>query len=118
MPDELTMESRRTRSKPPRLGEVLQTQTVVLRISGRVQGVGFRDALSEQAARLGLTGWVRNRANGEVEALAQGNPEALEALEAWARRGPPSARVARVARSAPTAEHARRYARFERWPSA
>lgn len=96
----------------------MQTHTVVLRISGRVQGVGFRDALSEQAMRLGLTGWVRNRASGEVEVLAQGSPAALEALEAWARHGPPAARVVRVERAAPAPEHARAYEHFERWPSA
>lgn len=92
--------------------------TVLLRISGRVQGVGFRDALVEEADRLGITGWVRNRTSGEVEALAQGSPAALQQLEAWARRGPPAARVERVERGAPAPEHARDYARFERWPSA
>ena len=64
-----------------------------LRISGRVQGVGFRYALQDEAERLGLAGWVRNRSDGSVEALAQGSPQALEALAAWARRGPPAARV-------------------------
>ncbi len=92
--------------------------TVLLHISGRVQGVGFRDALAREADRLGITGWVRNRADGRVEALAQGSPAALDRLEAWARRGPPAARVDRIERSAPAAEHARDYARFERWPSA
>lgn len=92
--------------------------TVLLRISGRVQGVGFRDALARQAEQLGITGWVRNRTDGCVEALAQGSPAAIERLEAWARRGPPAARVERVERSAPAPEHARDYARFERWPSA
>lgn len=99
------------------LGEVLQMDTVLLRIAGRVQGVGFRDALIEQAERLGITGWVRNRADGWVEALAQGSPAALEQLEAWARLGPPAARVERVERGLPAPEHARDYARFERWPS-
>ena len=67
-----------------------------LRISGRVQGVGFRYALQSEAQRLGLAGWVRNRSDGSVEALAQGAPQALEALAAWARRGPPAARVSSV----------------------
>lgn len=65
-------------------------------ISGRVQGVGFRYSLQREAERLGLAGWVRNRSDGSVEALAQGAPDALEALTAWARRGPPAARVAEV----------------------
>jgi acylphosphatase len=64
-----------------------------LLITGRVQGVGFRYALQDEAEKLGLAGWVRNRRDGSVEALAQGSPQALEALAAWARRGPPAARV-------------------------
>lgn len=67
--------------------------TLELRITGRVQGVGFRDALRHEAGKLGVTGWVRNRRDGSVEALVQGAPAALEALVAWARRGPPGSRV-------------------------
>jgi acylphosphatase len=67
-----------------------------LRISGHVQGVGFRYSMQREAARLGLTGWVRNRRDGSVEALAQGNDAAVAALTAWARRGPAGARVADV----------------------
>lgn len=96
----------------------MQLQTIRLRISGRVQGVGFRDALRCEAVRLGLTGWVRNLAGRDVEALAQGSAEAVAALLEWARRGPPAARVERVECGPPAAEHARPYARFERWPSA
>ena len=65
-------------------------------ISGRVQGVGFRWALHTEAKARGLSGWVRNRRDGTVEALLSGAPEAVEALTAWAFRGPPSARVDRV----------------------
>jgi acylphosphatase len=65
-----------------------------LLITGRVQGVGFRFALRREAERLGLRGWVRNRSDGSVEALAHGSPDALDALAQWARRGPPAARVA------------------------
>lgn len=98
--------------------QLLQVRTIRLLISGRVQGVGFRDALQREAERLGLSGWVRNRGAGEVEALAQGREAAVAALAAWARRGPPAAHVKRVECGPPAPEHARDYARFERWPSA
>lgn len=63
---------------------------------GLVQGVGFRVSLRAEALRLGLTGWVRNRDDGAVEALAAGPAEAVDALVEWARRGPSYARVAEV----------------------
>ena len=88
-----------------------------LRIGGRVQGVGYREAMVREAERLGVTGWVRNRADGSVEALIQGGDGALAALVAWARRGPPAARVERLDSGPPPAEWVRDYARFERWPS-
>ena len=71
-----------------------------LEISGRVQGVGFRYSMREEAARRGVRGWVRNRRDGSVEALVQGETGAVEALVDWARRGPPGARVAEVRASA------------------
>lgn len=64
-----------------------------LLVSGRVQGVGYREAMCAAAARLGVTGWVRNRIDGSVEAAAHGEAQALDAFAAWARRGPPAARV-------------------------
>ena len=67
-----------------------------LLIRGIVQGVGFRHATSRQAQRLGLRGWVRNRADGSVEVVALGDDAQLDALERWARRGPPAARVEAV----------------------
>jgi len=112
------MESRRFHGTRRRRRQVLQLQTIRLRISGRVQGVGFRDALRREALRLGVTGWVRNLAAGDVDALAQGDPAAVAALLEWARCGPSAARVERVECGPPTAEHDRPYARFECWPSA
>ncbi|MDH3320573.1 MAG: acylphosphatase [Betaproteobacteria bacterium] len=101
-----------------RTAKVLQERTLYLSICGRVQGVGFRDAMSREAERLGITGWVRNRADGKVEAVVQGSAAAVQALLAWSRLGPPAARVERVDCGPPGPEHARSYARFERWPSA
>ena len=86
-------------------------------VSGRVQGVGFRDALQREARRLGVTGWVRNRADGSVEAVLQGSPEAVEKIIAWARRGPPAALVAAVRTGLPATQFDRSYASFELWPT-
>ena len=58
-------------------------------IRGRVQGVAYRAWTRRNAAALELSGWVRNRADGSVEALAQGGAPAVQALVDWARRGPP-----------------------------
>jgi acylphosphatase len=62
-------------------------------VSGRVQGVAFRAYTVDEARRLGLAGWVRNLPDGRVEAEAEGERPALEALLAFCRRGPPAARV-------------------------
>ena len=66
---------------------------VHLVVSGRVQGVFFRQSTADTARRLGLRGWVRNLPDGRVEAEAEGDRAALEALVEWCRRGPPAARV-------------------------
>lgn len=71
-----------------------------LLIRGLVQGVGFRYALREEARRLALRGWVRNRADGCVEAVACGESRALDALQRWAGHGPRAARVDAVEASA------------------
>ena len=67
-----------------------------LRIEGRVQGVFYRASLIDEARRLGLAGWVRNRRDGSVEAVVQGPPDAVQALIDWAHQGPPRAQVERV----------------------
>lgn len=68
-----------------------------LLITGRVQGVWFRGSMAREAQRLGVTGWVRNRADGSVEAMVAGSAEQVAAIMDWARRGPPNAAVAQVA---------------------
>ena len=66
-------------------------------VRGRVQGVGYRYAMIDAARKLRVVGWVRNRRDGTVEALVQGEAEAVEHLLAWCHSGPPSARVTAVA---------------------
>lgn len=70
-----------------------------LRIRGKVQGVFFRESARVEATRLGLTGWVRNRDDGSVEAVAEGEPAALEDFIRWCHRGPVAARVSEVERA-------------------
>ena len=67
-----------------------------LLVFGRVQGVSFRYYTREEAQRLGVSGWVRNRRDGSVEATAHGPAEAVEALIEWARHGPAHASVSQV----------------------
>ena len=64
-----------------------------LTVTGRVQGVGYRDWVMTTGRRLGLTGWVRNRRDGAVEALVVGEEDAVGQMIEACRRGPPLARV-------------------------
>ena len=66
---------------------------IQLLIRGRVQGVYFRAAALREARRLGITGWVRNRPDGCVELLAEGEEDAIKELSSWANHGPSAARV-------------------------
>ena len=65
-------------------------------VEGRVQGVGFRAFVMDRATALGLSGWVRNRWDGTVELLVEGERAALEKLLSAVRRGPPAAYVTNV----------------------
>jgi acylphosphatase len=67
-----------------------------IRVHGRVQGVFFRNWTADKALSLGVSGWVRNRRDGSVELAAYGEEEAVEALIAACRTGPPAAKVERI----------------------
>ncbi|MBI4209358.1 MAG: acylphosphatase [Deltaproteobacteria bacterium] len=67
-----------------------------LAIRGRVQGVMFRGTLQEEARRQGVQGWCRNCPEGFVEAVLEGEEEAIQKIIAWCHKGPPSARVTGV----------------------
>src|SRR5258706_5111879 len=106
--------NRRRRSlyaNPPGLENQRMAKHLV--ISGRVQGVGFRYSMSDEAERLGVTGWVRNRRDGTVEAVIDGAPDAVEGSLACARRGPRGANVTEVHVS----EIPERFEHFEMRPS-
>lgn len=78
------------------LGHDARMRRVHLEITGRVQGVAYRASAASVARGLGLAGWVRNRKDGSVEALAEGDPSIVEDFLTWCRSGPPLARVDRV----------------------
>ena len=88
-----------------------------IRVRGRVQGVGYRDSLRVEARKQGVSGWVRNRLDGSVEAILQGAPQAVEAVLAWARRGPPAARVDDIESKPPEPQFEQIYEGFERRPT-
>jgi acylphosphatase len=81
---------------------------------GQVQGVWFRESMRREAQRLGVSGWVRNRLDGSVEAIVQGDAAAIEAIIAWSRRGPDSAQVA----SLEVSDAEGNFATFEKRPTA
>ena len=91
---------------------VAPVQTRLVRVRGRVQGVGYRESCVHQATLLGVTGWVRNRGDGSVEVLVQGSGDELERMVDWLRRGPAMARVDDVrVEDVPSSS---RFERFER----
>jgi len=71
-------------------------RTIQIRVEGRVQGVGYRAFVESHATAAGLSGWVRNRRDGSVEAVLQGPAEAVDDMLSLCRRGPPGAQVDRV----------------------
>ncbi|MDD5058945.1 MAG: acylphosphatase [Sideroxydans sp.] len=78
------------------MSDTSTNKTQHLVIHGRVQGVFFRDSMRREAQHLDVSGWVRNRSDGAVEAVVQGDAGAVDALVRWAHRGPPMAGVERV----------------------
>jgi acylphosphatase len=87
-----------------------------VRVEGRVQGVGYRDACVREARALGLQGWVRNRRDGSVELLVHGAAESVDRMLAWLHVGPPLASVVRVT-STPQDAQAPEIRGFERRPT-
>src|SRR5258708_1341770 len=111
---ECSFDNRRRRSlyaNPPGLENQGMAKHLV--ISGRVQGVGFRYSMSEEAERLGVTGWGRNRRDWTVDAVGDGAPGARGPIPAWARRGPRGASVTDVR----VTEAAGTFERFELRPT-
>lgn len=86
-------------------------ETLVARITGKVQGVGFRMSTVRQAHSLGVTGWVRNLEDGSVEALLQGPHDVIDKMLSWLHVGPRSARVESV--ETRDVHDERHYDRFE-----
>ena len=71
----------------------MSTKRVQVIIRGRVTGVFFRAATQREAKRLGISGWVRNRQDGSIELVAEGEEEAIKEMLSWAQHGPSAARV-------------------------
>lgn len=81
----------------------------VIRVSGRVQGVFFRQSAKQKAVELSIVGFARNESDGTVMIEAEGNPAALDALIAWCHEGPTYAKVERVVVEDGTPEHFREF---------
>ena len=92
-----------------------ETITVRMEITGRVQGVSFRESMRAVAQALEINGWVRNREDGSVEAMLQGLESDVERLIAWSHNGPPGANVKYV--NAHLVEDAETFIAFTRWPT-
>lgn len=86
-------------------------ETVNVRVTGKVQGVGYRMAAVRHAHELGIGGWVRNQEDGSVEALLQGRHERIDRMLSWLHVGPPAARVQQV--EVQEVQDERSYDRFE-----
>ncbi len=89
--------------------------TVRLEITGRVQGVGYRESMRAVAQALEVTGWVRNCEDGSVEAMVQGAEADVERVIAWCHNGPPGAYVKFV--KADLVENSENFIAFTRWPN-
>ena len=79
-----------------KLHPAANVETIIARITGRVQGVGFRAAAVRHAHMLKVAGWVRNLDDGSVETLIQGPHDQVDRMLSWLHHGPPAARVAEV----------------------
>jgi acylphosphatase len=94
-----------------KLSENEPVETVAVRVTGRVQGVGYRMATVRHAHQFRITGWVRNQDDGSVQALLQGPHERIDQMLSWMRIGPPAARVDNV--ELHELQEERRYDHFE-----
>lgn len=74
----------------------MNKKAVQLRIEGRVQGVGFRYSVQSIAARLGISGWVKNEYDGSVSVFCEGDASKIDTFIRWCRKGPSYSRVSRV----------------------
>jgi acylphosphatase len=78
------------------LSSSLKVVAKLIRVYGIVQGVGFRESLRVEAENNRVTGWVRNRVDGSVEAFLQGSSESVDSVISWAHRGPDEAAVTKI----------------------
>lgn len=83
----------------------MKTECIHATVSGKVQGVFYRESTKQMAQSLSITGWVKNNTDGTVELIACGTPENIEKLVSWLHQGPPAARVTDVITHAIPAEN-------------